>query len=306
MVDARARAAAGWFGYGCWAAPYWFVGMEPGGADEACWYDSWERLGATELSDCREHHIGANYFKWHSGKRPPTQPTWRRLIQLLLSYEGKASDLCAVAAYQRDKWGRSGGDTALVEVSALRARNLSAEIDRLSHQDRRLKVISARLVQAAPTFVVFYGKEYRSIYERITGIPFGIDGTAQLGGTLCVLVAHPAARSIAPSMKTEAWWVSKGRVMRNVTTGVLDSDIIRLLVDKNPKLPTSKSFRRFACYRDRMTFGEYSAELLSRFGEDESRKRTADVKWDSSHGFIGMERNGKRIDLKVPASLMAP
>jgi hypothetical protein len=31
----KALAAEQWFGYGRWAAPYWFVGMEPGGQDDA-------------------------------------------------------------------------------------------------------------------------------------------------------------------------------------------------------------------------------------------------------------------------------
>jgi len=30
--DAREMARS-WFGYGRWSAPYWFVGMEPGGDD---------------------------------------------------------------------------------------------------------------------------------------------------------------------------------------------------------------------------------------------------------------------------------
>ena len=84
--DARIRAAQGWFGYGRWDAPYWFIGMEPGGEDDLAWYETWLRLGGTELMDCRAHHIGTNYHKWHVAARPthtanmaPPDPTSPRL-----------------------------------------------------------------------------------------------------------------------------------------------------------------------------------------------------------------------------------
>lgn len=68
---ARDEAARRWFGYGRWAAPYWFVGMEPGGTDEHASYESWVGLGACALIDCRDHHedsnrrAGKTVTKWH-------------------------------------------------------------------------------------------------------------------------------------------------------------------------------------------------------------------------------------------------
>lgn len=32
--DPKVLAARNWFGYGRWDAPYWFLGMEPGGTDD--------------------------------------------------------------------------------------------------------------------------------------------------------------------------------------------------------------------------------------------------------------------------------
>jgi len=48
-TDFKALAAEKWFGYGRWSAPYWFVGMEPGGADNPLVYSAWRDLGAPEL-----------------------------------------------------------------------------------------------------------------------------------------------------------------------------------------------------------------------------------------------------------------
>jgi hypothetical protein len=103
--DSRTQASRDWFGYGRWDAPYWFVGMEPGGADDTKSYEAWRALGRGELIDCRKHHLSSTdpeWTRWHLKERPPTQATWRRLIQLLFAYEGKPTDLDAVLAYQRN------------------------------------------------------------------------------------------------------------------------------------------------------------------------------------------------------------
>jgi hypothetical protein len=153
--DPRVLAARGWYGYGRWDAPYWFVGMEPGGADDLAWYETWLRLGGAELCGCREHHLDTNLSKWHGGNRPPTQETWRRLIQLLLGYEGKPADLDAVSLYQRDKWGTLSGDTALPEVSALRARSRATSINRDTFRDQRIITLRQRLERYPPKIYCF-------------------------------------------------------------------------------------------------------------------------------------------------------
>jgi hypothetical protein len=160
MDDPKALAARSWFGYGRWDAPYWFVGMEPGGTDDHASHEVWMQLGGTELIDCRAHCLGTNFSKWHGGDRPPTQPTWRRLIQLLLGYEGRPGDLDAVSVYQRDKWGALKGDTASVEVSALHAASLDILVDRDAYRDQRITILKERLEANRPKFVVFYGLGY--------------------------------------------------------------------------------------------------------------------------------------------------
>ncbi len=329
--DARTHAAQNWYGYGRWDAPYWFVGMEPGGQDEPIWYETWMGLGSSELSDCRAHHIGSKYFKWHGSTRPPTQSTWRRLIALLLSYEGLPTDLSSVSNYQRDQWGSVTGSTALPEVSAIRAQSQAAAVDRLFHREHRINVINARFNANKPTFAVFYGVQYRLIYEQIIGNRFDSDGFAWSGTTLCVLVHHPAGRSIPAEMRAAAWWTNKGREMRvkvdrqspcvsaqlnrgyapiapSVTASLPPDTIkdlgmvknrnkavlhqsctIRLLVEGNPKLVRSKSYRRFDCYSDGMTFVEYECEVRRLYGDVESRKCSQDLKWDTEHKFIRLE-----------------
>ena len=82
MIEPKALAAERWFGYGRWDAPYWFVGKEPGGADEPEQYASWLRLGGGELIDCRSHDrdgsASDDAMLWH-GKAGRLQPSWRPL-----------------------------------------------------------------------------------------------------------------------------------------------------------------------------------------------------------------------------------
>jgi len=346
--DPIALAARRWFGYGRWDSSYWFIGMEPGGADNHASYEAWMQLGGGELIDCRQHHLATRFSKWHAGNRRPTQPTWRRLIQLLLGYEGKRADLDAVSLYQRDNWGVLNGETALLEVSALHAKSSATSVNRNAYRDERIATLRQRLKEFRPKFVVFYGKEYTSVYETIADARFDQDGCAWHGSTLCVLVLHPTGRNIPTEMRSGEWWATKGREMRafalegsstvlargpaNLLTnpragraqrrrtpatresGIehntkpLPSDVIRLLASENPKRGGSKSRLRFDCYRDRITVAEYERAVRQRLGEAESRICKDDLKFDSDprRRYIRLERNGKPVDLNIPAWLRHP
>jgi len=213
--DARALACQSWFGYGRWDAPYWFVGMEPGGEDDLAWYETWLRLGGHELCDCREHHVGTNYTKWHGRDRPPLQRTWLRLIQLLFGYKGqRAENLDVVSVYQRDEWGSLNGETALPEVSAIRAKSRATVVNRNAFRGHRVATLRERLEHYQPEFVVFYGFEYTSIYQEIANAGFDADGYAWCGSTLCALVRHPTGPNNPSEIRSGKWWIGKGHEMR--------------------------------------------------------------------------------------------
>ena len=84
------------------------------------------------------------------------------------------------------------------------------------------------------------------------------------------------------------------------------TDVIRLLVDANPK--SGKSRLRFDRYRDGMTVSEYREVIRSTLGSEEAAKCEADLKWDSdpNRRFIRLERAGKVISLSTPRSLKHP
>jgi|ERR1700736_808320 len=215
--DAKSRAGRVWFGYGRWDAPYWFVGMEPGGKDENASYESWLRLGGSELLDCKAHHLDCEFTRWHIGPRPPTQSTWRRLIQALLAFKGEPTDLDAVRVYQRDRWGMSNDETASIELVALHAPSLSHASDRTAHREERVSTIQKRLFDNKPTFAIFYGG-YRDEYERIVGDRFDADGFAMCGPTVCALTPHPTAW-LNRGGWTEDRWINIGKELRRKADG---------------------------------------------------------------------------------------
>ena len=225
-------AAQDWFGYGAWDAPYWFVGPEPGmarseGNNLLARSNAWARLCKShplELLDCIEHHKAFRHMKFFRRTirmkqpvldevmRPPTQATWRRLITLLLAYLGERSDTDMVAQYQCTEWGGLHGDTCVVELSALAARNFATKRDREAFRDQRVKTLRKRLVKHKPKFAVFYGSRCKEDYEKVAGGPFDRRGYRWSGRTLCVLVEHPTARPGKPP----PWWISKGKEMRRL------------------------------------------------------------------------------------------
>jgi hypothetical protein len=218
MDDAKALAARRWFGYGRWDAPYWFIGMEPGGADDHASYEAWRQLGGAELIDCREHNLRSKFFLWHRD-RPKPQRTWIRLIQLLLGYERKPADLEAAKLYQRDRWGTLNGDAVLAELSALHAKDLDTPIDRNTYRSQRIATLRARLETFRPKFCVFYGVKYQNFYQTIAGTVLYPNGYSWCGSTLCALVQHPIGRNIPTEMKSGEWWANKGRLMGTITEG---------------------------------------------------------------------------------------
>lgn len=218
VVDARREAARHWLGYGRWTAPYWFIGMEPGGEDNHASYESWLGLGGGGLIDCLAHHEDSNrragyaVTQWH-GRAPNIQPTWGPQIHTMLAFSGRSTeDGGLVAAYQRDSWGRTRGETAVMHISAIHAANLDVPVDRMLFRAERLAEMGQRLREHRPKFVLFAGVTYRDEYQSIAGQALGRDDWSWVGDTLCVLAKHPASRP-RPSV---TYWRALGAWMRSV------------------------------------------------------------------------------------------
>jgi hypothetical protein len=200
--------AKGWFGFGSWTAPFWFVGMEPGGT-HTDWARIWAEMDRPELVDCVWHcsEIG-NASKYHGEK---IQMTWRGPLIAKLAFNGESYDTESVRAASKT-YCKTDSDTVTVELSPFAAGSRTVPRPRALHRDERVEVIRQRLRDFAPRFAIFYGITYRSDYESISG-PFDADGFAWCGRTLCRLAPHPRAKS-----GTE-YWAEIGRELRRRLSG---------------------------------------------------------------------------------------
>jgi hypothetical protein len=98
------------YGYGCWNAPFWFLGPEQGMApsennDLKRRIEAWRHFGSRELDDCREFHFRIGERRWH-GENAILQPTWKKLLLTLMGFLGRPTDEQSRLNYQRDEWGR--------------------------------------------------------------------------------------------------------------------------------------------------------------------------------------------------------
>ncbi|MBV8371574.1 MAG: hypothetical protein JO036_21900 [Candidatus Eremiobacteraeota bacterium] len=220
VTEPKALAAAHWFGYGRWDAPYWFIGKEPGGADDPEQYASWQRLGGNELIDCNDHDrdcAAGGPGLWHGPEPGPNlQPTWRPLIAMTLAFEGAQTwDAHAARRYQDERWGRTEGDTAVLELSAVAAKSVAhGEAMRLLHLPERIATLRAHLARTPPRFVVFYGLgtdpvhnvPYLHHWREIAQADLEVDQPVRVGETAFVVEKHPTAHGT-----TTQHWMDLGR-----------------------------------------------------------------------------------------------
>jgi hypothetical protein len=214
-----ARYMATFYGYGAYRGRWWLVGMEEGGGTEESEIQTrlalWKARGQKELEDVAMFEGSAELGKWFT-PRPPLQPTWRKLIRLILSAEGRSTDPEAIREYQGAHLGRTNSDNCLLELlplpSSSTQRWIYAEHSRLADvRDRRTYLervaptrvanIRQRIREYRPRGVIFYSRGYRAHWEQIAGSPFastvvpGLD-IATSGSTVFALTQHPTATGV--------------------------------------------------------------------------------------------------------------
>jgi hypothetical protein len=217
--ELRILMARSWFGYGHWEAPYWFVGIEQGGQEDQYHRGddrAWHEMGERELLDCRDHHrrMGdRGNPRWHT-ESATIQKTWGAMIRLLLTFKNETANDSSVLDYQKNRWGASGGETAVLELGGGRARSSSSDNEFRTDDliRKRVSVLHHRLETFRPKLVIFYGISKKKEFEQILGTsmnspisagsrsfmftkaekPFATYG--RHAGTIGVCVFHPSQR----------------------------------------------------------------------------------------------------------------
>lgn len=236
MLDENliSQFAAKFFGYGTFDAPVWFVGMEEGGGNDieqvAKRLAVWKERGCLDLEDLEQYHRDFGVSKFWKQKNPPTQPTWNKLIRLLLAAKSNtASDisLTAVKEYQREQLGKVGGTTCLLELLPLPSpskkdwwyREWSEHPQlrsRKAYEDwliaDRIHSIRSRIHEHQPAAVIFYGSEYQENWQKIVGGEFERDGTNEIYScqseySFYLFTHHPRGA------RSKSYWHDHGRYL---------------------------------------------------------------------------------------------
>jgi hypothetical protein len=188
--------ASGFLGYGNPQADLWFVGMEEAGAWSAAEIGerigAWADLGRQPIIDCAEFHRRVRDAK----RRPlsywfepgaPLQPTWRRLIRLMLARDGRATDRESVRHAQIHDWGRPSSGACFIELFPLpapktgewpyaawtRAAHLQTRTAyRASYLSERIGTLRALIARHTPRVVVLYGSGYMEHWAALADSDF--------------------------------------------------------------------------------------------------------------------------------------
>lgn len=207
------------FGFGDWAAPYWFIGLEPGVApggvpDNSQIAQVWTReLDKQELVDCFEYHQAIRVDTWHR-EHPKLQPTWRPLILLLMATLGCDFDKEAIRRYQRMQWGQiHNAETCVIELSGIPAKSLAVKTDRKKYLEQRIEFIRGRIRFHNPKLVLMYGLTARTKWKDVAGRPqeqdMEVDKIYKIDSTLFVMTPSPTAHG-----RKDEDWVRLGLQLR--------------------------------------------------------------------------------------------
>ncbi|MDQ3705444.1 MAG: hypothetical protein M3437_09535 [Chloroflexota bacterium] len=211
------------YGHGSYEAKYWFIGMEFGGGGSfeeiVSRIEGWHRRGGKGLEDLGPQGVGTG-SRWFLPPYP-LQPTWAKLVRIMMSAEGQPTESGSLRAYQKDRLGREGGLDCIVELLPLpspglghwkfypaiaeRHPQLAYLKDRATYTSHvapmRIAHLQTRIEQHQPRAVVFYGSGYRHWWRQIAGEQFEPSSlnkvqVARKGHTLFVVMQHPTAHGV--------------------------------------------------------------------------------------------------------------
>jgi len=116
--------------------------------------------------------------------------------------------------YQRDQWGGSNGETCVIELPGLAARNLNSPADRQCYREHRIATIRKRLQEQKrpPTLVAMYGKGDHSSWEEIAGRTLELNVPASTDVTVFIPVLHPNTHGL-----TNQYWIDVGQQLRQTS-----------------------------------------------------------------------------------------
>jgi hypothetical protein len=213
------------FGYGNMSSPYWFIGKEEGGGvnleENFKRVLIWEKMGKLTTVDSIEYHQALGFSERELQK---IQPTWTKLIQILLELEEQNSlDTEARRQYQRHQLGRRNSNHCTVELMPMASRSTGLWLWKDIFKDyfgitnrkdyfkevvqQRMQSLNNMIIKYKPKLVLFYSTQadYIPHWKEIAGDAdfkteilsdkFSFHWTKN-GNTMFVITPHPTAHGI--------------------------------------------------------------------------------------------------------------
>jgi hypothetical protein len=228
------------FGYGSFETPIWLIGIEEGGGGSKQNIEdriqSWQMSNSDELLDNYEHHKrlkATKYFEKQDGQNIKIQPTWNKLIRLLLAFNEETISKDVVRAFQQHRLGRKNSDHCLLEIFPLASPSNNEwkyaewfhENELLQSREKyqgevgsqRLETLKHKISQYKPQVVVCYSTKMKKYWDVL--IDHAATESFSMGiyaahfvvkeGTLYVLCPHPIR------MRRNEYWHILGDEIRN-------------------------------------------------------------------------------------------
>lgn len=220
-----------YFGYGNLNSPYWFIGKEEGGsvtlAENNLRIAKWIEMGSPTTLDTYVYHKSLGMSDYEFSR---IQPTYTKIIQILLHLDGIGSDIDARRAFQHTKLGRVDANHALLELMPLPSRSTGLWLwkDQVSKalslhtrqqywetiMPKRITALKALIAKHNPKLVLFYSTQsgYINAWSQLAGTsdwewhkisPYMKYGLQQVGNTLYVITTHPTMKGIRGTDFTE-------------------------------------------------------------------------------------------------------
>lgn len=209
------RYLRGFFGYGSVNARVWLVGPEEAGKDRAIAELNkrsrlWAAAGEKPIT-CADEFLAGVPIKCNPFQSQLRQPTWTRLIKVLMHAEGAQGpfDTKAVMRFKQGPFCRAQSHHALLELSAVPRPRAAGSLDALLQvfgltseelKRERVRRMLDLITEAQPNVILFYGKtQFDMIEEIYRGLGrskalFDSDRVhADTQGTPCLLtMRHPS------------------------------------------------------------------------------------------------------------------
>lgn len=212
------------FGYGNLNSPYWFIGKEEGGGknldENFRRIHAWEYFGKPTTVDLIDYHLKLGFTDKQLNN---IQSTWTKLIQILLSIEGKEETKKERRFYQRNHLGRLNGNNCCLELMPMASRSTGLWLWEKIFQEyyqindrkeyfssivpNRIKRLKELIKKYNPELIVFYStqNDYIQKWNDIVDVrdwqwvqltKFMKYGWFKRDSSLYVITTHPTMKGI--------------------------------------------------------------------------------------------------------------